>query len=69
MLVFLDTEFTDLLQPQLLSLGLAALNGREFYADLDLTTSIRKARVKASTDFVRETLQNSPSGVLEASPV
>ncbi|SFC21674.1 hypothetical protein SAMN05216344_111100 [Polaromonas sp. OV174] len=53
MIVFLDTEFTDLLQPQLLSLGLAALDGRELYAELDLTTSIGKARVKASTDFVR----------------
>jgi hypothetical protein len=28
MIVFLDTEFTDLLRPQLLSLGLVALDGR-----------------------------------------
>ena len=34
MLVFLDTEFTDLLNPELLSLGLATLDGREFYAEL-----------------------------------
>lgn len=53
MLVFLDTEFTDLMQPQLLSLGLAALDGREFYAELDLTSEIGQARVKAATDFVR----------------
>ena len=33
MLVFLDTEFTDLLNPELLSLGLATLDGREFYAE------------------------------------
>lgn len=46
MIVFLDTEFTDLLQPQLLSLGLAALDGRELYAELDLTTSIGKPRKK-----------------------
>ena len=54
MLVFLDTEFTDLLQPQLLSLGLAALDGRELYAELDLATDIGKARVKAATEFVRD---------------
>ena len=53
MLVFLDTEFTDLLNPELLSLGLATLDGREFYAELDLTTDSGKARVKASSDFVR----------------
>ena len=53
MLVFLDTEFTDLLNPELLSLGLATLDGREFYAELDLTTDAGKARVKASSDFVR----------------
>lgn len=53
MIVFLDTEFTDLLQPQLLSLGLVALDGREFYAELNLTSNIGKARVKAASDFVR----------------
>ena len=53
MLVFLDTEFTDLLNPELLSLGLATLDGREHYAELDLTTEAGKARVKASSDFVR----------------
>ena len=53
MLVFLDTEFTDLLNPELLSLGLVTLDGRELYAELDLTTDIGKARLKASSDFVR----------------
>ena len=57
MLVFLDTEFTDLLQPELLSLGLVALNGlggqEEHYVELDLSTDIGKARVKASGKFVR----------------
>lgn len=53
MLVFLDTEFTDLLNPELLSLGLVTLDGREHYAELDLTTDTGKARVKASSDFVR----------------
>lgn len=53
MLIFLDTEFTDLLNPELLSLGLVTLDGREHYAELDLTTDAGKARVKASSDFVR----------------
>lgn len=53
MLVFLDTEFTDLLNPALLSLGLVALDGREHYGELDLTTNEGKARIKASSDFVR----------------
>ena len=47
MIVFLDTEFTDLLNPELLSLGLVTLDGRVHYADAG------KARVKASSDFVR----------------
>jgi hypothetical protein len=53
MIVFLDTEFTSLLHPELLSIGLVTLDGRELYVELDLTTDIGKARVKASTDFVR----------------
>lgn len=53
MIAFLDTEFTDLLNPQLLSLGLAALDGQEFYAELDLESDIGKTRIKASSEFVR----------------
>lgn len=32
MRVYLDTEFTQFTQPHLISLGLAAEDGREFYA-------------------------------------
>ena len=53
MIVFLDTEFTDLLNPELLSVGLVTLDGREHYGELDLTTEAGKARVKAASDFVR----------------
>lgn len=59
MIVFLDTEFTDLQQPQLLSIGLASMPGEFFYTELDLTTDIGKERFRASTDFVRN------GGVLE----
>lgn len=53
MIVFLDTEFTELLNPEILSVGLVTLDGREHYGELDLTTETGKARVKASSDFVR----------------
>ena len=33
MLVFLDTEFTNFVRPDLISIGLAAEDGREFYAE------------------------------------
>lgn len=32
--IFIDTEFTDLLNPRLISLGLVAESGEEFYAEL-----------------------------------
>ena len=54
-IVFLDTEFTDLLQPELLSLGLVTLDPlnspRELYVELDLATDIGRARREASSDF------------------
>lgn len=52
-IAFLDCEFTDLLHPELLSLGLVSLDGAEHYAELDLTTDIGQARKTASSDFVR----------------
>jgi hypothetical protein len=54
MLVFLDTEFTDLAKPELLSLGMVALNGLEHYGELDLATDVGHTRVKAASEFVRE---------------
>jgi hypothetical protein len=54
MLIFLDTEFTDLAKPELLSLGMVALNGLEHYGELDLATDVGQARRKAASEFVRE---------------
>ena len=34
MLVFLDTEFTDFLDPMLISIGMVADSGEEFYAEV-----------------------------------
>jgi hypothetical protein len=47
MLVFLDTEFTDFVQPGLISIALVAEDGREFYAE---RTDYRQGDC---TDFVR----------------
>ena len=50
MLVFLDTEFTDFARPSLISLGLVAEDGREFYAELD------DYHRDACNEFVRKTV-------------
>ena len=49
MLVFLHTEFTSLLHPELLSIGTVSLDGREPNAEHDLTTDNGKTRVKAAS--------------------
>lgn len=46
-LVFLDTEFTDFRNPKLISIGLAATTGEEFYAEVPYDR-------KECSDFVRE---------------
>ena len=52
--VFLDTEFTSLLSPELLSLGLVTLDGRELYAELDLLGSeFGQARLAQADSLVR----------------
>lgn len=50
MLVFLDTEFTAFVRPDLISIGLVAEAGREFYAE---RTDYYTTRC---SDFVRETV-------------
>jgi hypothetical protein len=45
--VFLDTEFTGLLDPQLISLGMASEYGEDFYAEVPYSD-------KACSPFVRE---------------
>lgn len=52
MIVFLDTEFASLDKPELRSLGLVTLDGREHYVELDLETDTGRARRRASSDFV-----------------
>jgi len=52
MIAFLDAEMTSLLEPQLLSLALVTLDGREHYVELDLSSEAGKPRRQASSDFV-----------------
>lgn len=50
MLIFLDTEFTDFVRPDLISIALVAEDGREFYAE---RTDYHR---DACSGFVRETV-------------
>jgi hypothetical protein len=50
MLVFLDTEFTDFVRPDLISLALVSEDGREFYAE---RTDYHR---DACNDFVKKTV-------------
>jgi uncharacterized protein (DUF2384 family) len=52
-IVFLDTEFTDLLHPELLSLGIVTLDGSEHYVELDMSSEVGRARRKVCSDFVK----------------
>ena len=52
-ILFLDTEFTDLLSPQLLSIGMTTNEGEEFYAELDLSSDVGKTRVRTASEFVK----------------
>ncbi len=47
MLIFIDTEFTNLQNPQLISIGLAAATGETFYAEVPY-------RHEQCSDFVKE---------------
>lgn len=47
--VFVDTEFTDFVAPKLISIGLAAESGEEFYAELPFS-------LHDCNEFVRETV-------------
>ena len=53
MLVFLDTEFTNFHQPQLLSLGMVSLAGDECYAELDIEALEGRLALVGASEFVR----------------
>lgn len=50
-ILFLDTEFTDLAKPSVLSLGIVCDDGREFYAELS-----GKSHLKGASEFVYDTV-------------
>jgi len=55
MLIFLDTEFTAFFDPMLISIGMAADSGEEFYAEVPFTDA-------ACSAFVREAVALRLSG-------
>jgi len=57
--IYLDTEFTDLLAPELLSLGMVSAAGDEHYVELDLDDPASADTLARASDFVRH------NGVLE----
>jgi len=52
-LVFLDTAFTDVAQPKLLSLGFVTFDGYEHYVELDLDDPASAATLRNASDFAR----------------
>ncbi|MDN3922522.1 hypothetical protein [Roseateles violae] len=56
-MVFLDTEFTDLISPALLSFSMVSRDGPEIYAELDLVLDpVGHKRLRASSEFTRHTV-------------
>ena len=51
--IYIDTEFTDLLKPELLSLGMVTFDGEQHYVELDLADPASNSTVKNASDFVR----------------
>lgn len=51
MRVFLDTEFTSLESPQLLSIGMVSEVGLECYIELDLESCIGQRRIAAASPY------------------
>jgi hypothetical protein len=58
-LIFVDTEFTDLVHPELLSLGMVTADGHEHYAELDPDDPTSRETLERAGNFARE------NGVLE----
>jgi hypothetical protein len=52
--ILFDCEMTSLLQPQVLSIGLVTLDGRECYAELDLRSEVGRTRLAETPWDVRE---------------
>lgn len=57
-ILYLDCEFTDLLQPELLSLAIVSIAGDEHYVELDLDDPASEPTLSRASDFARH------SGVL-----
>jgi hypothetical protein len=81
LLIFLDTEFTGFDNPDLISLGLASLNGKEFYAEvpfthpscsqfvLDVVLPLLSGTFQAPIDDLHKTILNWFDSIREDNPV
>jgi hypothetical protein len=66
LLVFLDTEFTRFCNPELISIGLAAANGEEFYAETPYThSSCSQFTLEVVIPLLASTDQISPENLGE----
>ena len=52
--IYLDTEFTDLFRPELLSLGMVTFDAQEHYVELDLAHPASAQILKCVSDFVQD---------------
>lgn len=53
-IIYLDTEFTDLFRPELLSLGMVTFDAQEHYVELDLTEPAIAKTLKGASEFVHD---------------
>lgn len=53
MVLYLDTEFTDVDEPNLLSVGMVSARGDEFYVELDLELDDTRDRMRVTSEFVQ----------------
>jgi hypothetical protein len=59
--IFIDTEFTDFIDPQLISIGMAAESGETFYAELPYDRARCSQFVR---DVVIPLLENTPESLV-----
>lgn len=55
-ILFLDTEYTDHVAPELLALALVSMSGDEYYCELRLDDPLAQERLARCNDFVRATV-------------
>ena len=52
--IYIDTEFTDVFRPELLSLGMVTFDAQEHYVELDLADPASASTLAGASGFVQE---------------